>query len=120
MSYFKRLGTNGDALAHSDFAVAVSDGAAPTFSWDGGPVGSLSVIERGLDVMQTERWAIFADSDDGIASPVVYGVLPPATRAMTLGTWSRLAVPLMPGRTYLVLLYRRDGKIGGCFFTPTD
>ena len=99
----------------SDFPVRVSAGCRPTISWDGGAITSLSVFECGYDAKGGERWGIYSRTVQGMSSPVVYGVLPPAAAVIPNGIWTGPVVPLRTGTTYLVVLYR-GGSIGSCFF----
>lgn len=106
----------------TDFAISVSSGTTPTFSWSESDVESLTVTDMDSNTLtQQESWDIWAQATNGIiGSPVRYGVMP-AGAGCFLGVSSDdcpTPHPLIHGHRYLVVMTTTGVKIGAKLFTP--
>ena len=82
--------------------VEVSSGTSPTFDWD--PECRLFLVLVELD--GGDQWLVLSEGRNAIAPPVRYGVVPDGA------VEDEPAIPLEPGKTYDVALFRWTGPGG--------
>ena len=101
----------GPLYSGGDFAIAVTSGVSPTFSWPGGNALWVSVSKA--DAVSTTSWDANSTATTGFPSPVAFGARPS-------GTWSTMSsfLPLVKGSHYLVSVGRADGRQAVQEFIP--
>jgi hypothetical protein len=93
-------------------SISVSAGTTPTFTW----LPPCRVVALLVEQEASDMWFV-EGTGDGIASGVQYGTVPPN------GAADEPALPLVPGTTYEVILFRgtslQDATLAGIReFTP--
>ncbi|MFZ0389633.1 MAG: hypothetical protein WAN36_04165 [Calditrichia bacterium] len=94
-----------------DFAVTVSSGTTPNYSWSAGNVFSVSVVRTADPTVIV--WGIATPGQANIASPAKHGVVP--TGAIETAQTEKA---LTAGVEYRVSVTKLDGKTGWKDFTP--
>lgn len=101
----------GSSDTDGDFAVNVSSGDQPTYSWVAGKAFSVSVV-RASDP-DNIVWGAIAVGAGEISSPVKHGTVPEGAELLT-GTERTL----VPGIEYRVTITLLEGVLGSKSFTP--
>ena len=94
-----------------DFAVKVSSGTTPEYSWTSGKAFSVSVVRTSAPT--TIVWGLATPGQNNIASPATHGTTP-AGAIQTSATETTLTA----GVEYRVSVSLLDGKTGFTEFTP--
>ena len=108
VSFFVFSGCSKDSnpvdVVNGDFAVKVSSGTTPEYSWDAGKAFSLSVVRT--DNPTVIVWGVATPGQDNIASPLKHGAVPAgviptfqAEKALTKSVTYRVSVTLLSGKT---------------------
>jgi len=101
--------TGPDGNGGSQFAVTVSSGTRPTYSWPGGVAHSVSVMR--VAAPTTIVWGI-ANPTQGIQSPATHGTVGNAFQS------GNAEPTLTAGVRYRVSVTRQDSQTGWMEFTP--
>lgn len=98
--------------ATGDFAIGITTGVAPTFSWSGPSAMGLIVSETATPG-STPRWLLISKDFNGFPSPVTYNQIP-----ANANVGSPTPVPLLSGRVYSVTVTRSDNRMATRYFSP--
>lgn len=104
------LGAGGDN-AGGDFAISVSTGAQPQYTWPGGPALSVSVFRAGNTTIPV--WEVADAVNRNIASPVRHGTRPAGAQLLTNDEPT-----LTPGVRYQVEIRLANDQTAFQQFTP--
>jgi len=95
---------NGGNGSGGDFAVSVSGGTQPDYSWSSGPALSVDVVRTSNQTVVV--WRVADTTNRDIRSPVRQGVVPSGAlelaaleRVLTVGVQYRVTIRLADGRT---------------------
>lgn len=102
---------NGDNGSGGDFAISVSGGTRPNYSWTAGPAFEIAVARTSN--LSVVVWRVADVNDQAIASPVRHGVVP----AGAIETVASERV-LSPGVQYRVSIRLADGSSAYRDFIP--
>jgi hypothetical protein len=95
---------NGGDGSGGEFAISVSGGTQPTYSWSSGPALSVDVVRTSNQTVVV--WRVADTTNRDIRSPVRQGVVPAGAlelaaieRVLTLGVQYRVTIRLADGRS---------------------
>jgi len=85
-------------------SVQVGGGLTPMIQWTPQGVQAVRVYQEGSTNLEGLMWTLSAQQDNGLLSPITYGVVPPN------GHSPRPARPLQAGASYTLVVQRKDLK----------
>ena len=106
-------GVNPSGLIETgDFAITISGGTTPTFSWPGG--NAIAIFVQAFPNGNSPSWSVGANNiGAGFASPTAYSSVPAGSELLVSPT-----LPLQKGVHYLATVLRVDQRSAQKEFVP--